>query len=34
MQYMDFIALLVNKLIFCSSLRRPAGRPRTAQLLR
>ncbi len=34
MQYMEFIALLPNKRIPRSSLRRPAVRPRTAQPLR
>jgi len=34
MQYAEFIALLLNKRIFWSSPRRPAGRPITAHLLR
>ena len=34
MQYMEFVALLLNKIILWSSPRRPAVRPITAQLLR
>ncbi len=34
MQYVEFIALLPNKCICWSSLRRPAVRPITAHLLR